>query len=468
MAPDSVTLNELSLAGHRPADPTAWAPALAVLWCREEPHRIGEIIPLPPSSTPYAIGRGERAVTGHERAVPVRQVPGRSAVQPGFGDRRLSRHHLALSVAEGLHLRRVGRSRLLVDGRPVDVAELAVGQVVQVGNALLFLVTRRPAVLAGAAPAAHSFGLPDADGFVGESVAAWALRGHVAAAAGQRAHVLVQGPSGVGKEIVARAIARRSGRRPWVARSAATLPESLVESELFGHAADYPNAGMPARSGLVGEADGGVLFLDEIGELPDALQARLLRVLDDGEYHRLGDRRADLRILGATRRSFDVLREDLAARLEVRVRVPELGERAEDVPLLARHLVLRAAANEELAARFVHDEGGRRTPRFTPAFVRALVQRPWRTHVRELQAVVRASMTGSTGPWLDLVGSAPVPADPTPLDPNAIHPEHIQALLDQHDGLQEPVWRALGLSSRHVLTRLVRKYGLEVRGRGKR
>src|SRR5690348_15490748 len=126
-------------------------------------------------------------------------------------------------------------------------------------------------------------------------------------------HVLLTGASGTGKELAARAIhalSKRSGQR-LVARNAATLPESLIDAELFGNAKNYPNPGMAERAGLVGQADGSTLFLDEIAELPSSSQAHLLRVLDDGEYHRLGDglaRRSDFRLVAATNRDVSSLK----------------------------------------------------------------------------------------------------------------------------------------------------------------
>src|SRR5205807_1302663 len=125
---------------------------------------------------------------------------------------------------------------------------------------------------------------------------------------------------GCGKELVAQGIHALSSRRARkiVSRNAATFPDTLVDAELFGNAPNYPNQGMPERAGLIGEADGSTLFLDELGELPEALQTRLLRVLDSGEYQRLGDSRrrsASFRFVAATHRSLEKLREDVAARL---------------------------------------------------------------------------------------------------------------------------------------------------------
>ena len=132
--------------------------------------------------------------------------------------------------------------------------------------------------------------------------------------------MLVRGESGTGKELCAAAIHGLSARgaRPLVARNAATFPAGLVDAELFGNAKNYPNPGTAERDGLIGEADGTTLFLDEIGELPAAPQAHLLRVLDrNGEYQRLGDSRprcADLRVVAATDRAVSELKHDFAAR----------------------------------------------------------------------------------------------------------------------------------------------------------
>jgi transcriptional regulator with AAA-type ATPase domain len=210
------------------------------------------------------------------------------------------------------------------------------------------------------------FGERDADDVLGESPAAWALRDALAYASAAVGHVLVMGESGTGKELAAQAIHARSSRqsKPFVSHNSATFPAGLIDAELFGSARNYPNAGMPERAGLVGDADGGVLFLDEIGELPPELHARLLRVLDDGgEYKRVGEstaRRSDFRLVTATNRDPAVLKHDLHSRLRVRITIPSLRERREDVPLLARAIVLEAAAlSPETAGRFVHSvEGG--------------------------------------------------------------------------------------------------------------
>src|SRR5262249_13648433 len=153
---------------------------------------------------------------------------------------------------------------------------------------MVLLCVRRPAWITGT-PTVREFSFGDVDehGLVGESPAIWELRARIAFIGPRPGHVFIHGESGAGKELVARAIHASSPRavRPLVARNAATIPEGLIDAELFGNLRNYPHAGMAERPGLIGEADGGTLFLDELAELPVPLQAHLLRVLDGGEYH---------------------------------------------------------------------------------------------------------------------------------------------------------------------------------------
>jgi two-component system response regulator AtoC len=175
----------------------------------------------------------------------------------------------------------------------------------------------------------------------------------IAKIADYKTTVLITGESGVGKELVARAIHRRSGRRggPFVAVNCGAIPENLLESELFGHKKGAFTDAVQDRRGLFEDADGGSLFLDEIGELPLGLQVKLLRVLEDEKIRRLGegrDLKVDVRIIAATHR--DLLaetkagrfREDLFYRLNVLpIHCPPLRERREDIPLLIDHFVTR-------------------------------------------------------------------------------------------------------------------------------
>jgi two-component system nitrogen regulation response regulator GlnG len=169
------------------------------------------------------------------------------------------------------------------------------------------------------------------------------------------ATVLITGESGTGKELVARALHRHSARaaRPFIAINTAAMPKDLLESELFGHERGAFTGAQQLRRGRFEQAEGGTLFLDEIGDMPPELQTRLLRVLSDGTFYRVGGHeqlRANVRVIAATHQDLDqrvrdgAFRDDLYHRLNViRVRIPALRERREDIPLLARHFIARSA-----------------------------------------------------------------------------------------------------------------------------
>ena len=210
--------------------------------------------------------------------------------------------------------------------------------------------------------------------------------------------VLVAGESGVGKELVARAIHHRSTRRggPFVAVNCGAIPENLLESELFGHKKGAFTDAVQDRRGLFEEADGGSLFLDEIGELPLALQVKLLRVLEDEKIRRVGDVRdikIDVRIITATHR--DLLnetkagrfREDLFYRLNVLpIVVPPLRDRREDIPLLIDHFVARNNTRLGTSIRGLDTESRR-----------LLFEYPWPGNVRELENTIERAMVLAEG-----------------------------------------------------------------------
>jgi two-component system nitrogen regulation response regulator GlnG/two-component system response regulator HydG len=218
----------------------------------------------------------------------------------------------------------------------------------------------------------------------------WNLREAIEFAGPRSAHVLVRGESGTGKELVAAALHRLSGRPgPLVSRNAATFPETLIDAELFGNAEGYPNPGMRERRGLIGAADRGTLFLDEFAELPAAQQARLLRVFDSGEYHRLGDaaaRRADLRVVGATNQPNEAFRKDVLSRFDLTVHLPSLRERSEDIPFLLRHLAKAMVADDPLLRARALDAQGE--PRFARTMVQELVRNPPAGNVRGLRSAL--------------------------------------------------------------------------------
>jgi two-component system nitrogen regulation response regulator GlnG/two-component system response regulator HydG len=453
---------------------------LAIVMAPPDGSRPGEVLLVPegePGQT-FVFGRGpKRADDGGERLLPMRQRPGHNEPSDPIDNPFVSgRHLLVRREGDGLRVDCCGRKPMLVAGREVTTALVRPGDVLEIKNLLLFLCVRRPSVLP---PLQHyardplgPFGRQDADGIVGESERAWELRDRVAFAGARNAHVLVLGESGSGKELVARAIHAASSRRArkLVARNAATLPHGILDAELFGNAANYPNAGMPERPGLVGEADGTTLLLDEIGELPLELQTHLLRVLDDGgEYQRLGDARrrtSSFRLIGATNRPVSALRPDLVARLALRVQTPGLNDRREDILLVARHLLSRIAEGDaHVAQRFL--AGGE--PRIGIELARALVSHTYTTHARELSALLWLSLETSKGGFLDLTEEVraelarPEAEGAAPRAEREITEKELREALGRHGGVQAKVWRELGLGSRFVLHRLLKKYGITPR-----
>jgi DNA-binding NtrC family response regulator len=383
---------------------------------------------------------------------------------------------------EGLHIESVGRCQLRVNGLPFERALLRPGDTVHLRRQVVLLYTRRPLLMLirkgryFPVTSWGEFGEPDAHGILGESPVAWHMREQFAFVAKSATHVLLVGASGTGKELAARAIHAMSERAstPFVDRNAATLPAGLIDAELFGNTKNYPNAGMTERPGLIGQAHGGTLFLDEIAELPPEQQAHLLRVLDmGGQYQRLGEsttRRSDFRLIGATNRDPSVLKSDLRARLTSLVELSPLSSRREDIPLLARHLLLAAAQRSPgVAARFVdRDARGRAHARFTPAFVEYLLHQDLQTNVRELDAALWRAMSEAADNDIDAptdwpnesTSSSPVilqASPPSPVDPVA---EQIRVALDASNGSVEKAARALGLSNRFALYRLMKKHGV--------
>jgi two-component system nitrogen regulation response regulator GlnG/two-component system response regulator HydG len=463
--PASSTLTEQELPWELPPAGDSGRLELVVAWSLDEPDRVGESAHVDGARI---LGRG--AEDGEKDRLRFRRWrPGQAGTAVALQSPRISRDQLRVR-AEGdrLCVENVGRCKLRINGEERDAGEAHPGDTLTLKNAAVLVVARRVplAGLAGVLPPADfAFGGPDAYGIIGESAPAWRLRAELAFAAASAHHVLLTGPSGVGKELAARALHGMSarGRRPLVARNAATLPESLVDAELFGSARNYPNVGSPERPGLVGEADGSSLFLDEIGELPPALQAHLLRVLDaGGEYQRLGEarsRRSDLRVIAATNRDPEALKHDFLARLTTRVRLPGLDERPDDVPLLLAAALRRAAA--ETPAVFARFFGADGRPRVHPDLVEALVRHRYTLHVRELHRLLWRAV--STSP-ADHLAFTPEVRDELSLSPAAaaVPPDRaaIEAALAAAGGRAALAAEALGLRSRYALYRLMKKHGI--------
>src|SRR5687767_9887136 len=226
-------------------------------------------------------------------------------------------------------------------------------------------------------------GMPD---IVGESLEVREVLSVIARVAASDSPVLIHGESGTGKELVARTIHLRSRRasRPFVSVNCGALPDTLLETELFGHKRGAFSGAVASRVGLFEAADGGTLFLDEIGEMSPAMQVRLLRVLDSGEVRRVGEERTfhvDVRIVGASAR--DLAREatdnrfrwDLFYRVStVVVQVPPLRARRNDIPMLVDHFASTLRRNRPL--------------RFAPETLERLVQYHWPGNIRELRNVI--------------------------------------------------------------------------------
>jgi len=202
------------------------------------------------------------------------------------------------------------------------------------------------------------------------------------------ATVLVTGESGTGKELVARALHRHSPRagRPFIAINTAAIPKDLLESELFGHERGAFTGAQAARRGRFEQAEGGTLFLDEIGDMPPDLQVRLLRVLADGEYYRVGGhdpQKSNVRVIAATHQDLEervrkgLFREDLLHRLNVvRLRLPPLRERQEDIAPLARHFLQKSARELAVEPKVLSDDA-----------LRTLAAFPFTGNVRQLENI---------------------------------------------------------------------------------
>jgi len=228
--------------------------------------------------------------------------------------------------------------------------------------------------------------------------------------ASSSASVLITGESGTGKELVARTIHNLSPRRnaPFLAVNCSAIPDTLMESELFGHEKGAFTGAVSRRHGCFELANTGTLMLDEIGEMPSLLQAKLLRVIEERVVHRLGSRKdiaVDVRILAATNKEphaavrDGTLREDLLYRLNViSIHLPVLADRMEDLPLLAQHLVTALAAKHNRPARFI-----------SPAALEALRYHSWPGNVRELRNVLERAVVICSGEQIERHHFAPYP-----------------------------------------------------------
>src|SRR5580765_4788315 len=266
------------------------------------------------------------------------------------------------------------------------------------------------------------------------------------------ATVLVTGESGTGKELVARALHQHSPRAsaPFVAINTAAIPKDLLESELFGHERGAFTGAQSARRGRFEQAEGGTLFLDEIGDMPQDLQVRLLRVLSDSEYYRVGGHaplKSNVRIIAATHQDLEervrlgLFREDLLHRLNVvRLRLPALRERSEDISLLARHFLQKSANELKVEAKILSD-----------AALKAFAGFAFPGNVRQLENICHWLTVMAPGQRIDV---ADLP--PEVRDGNAANGERSEARWDQ--ALDRELALALKGGERNVGERLQREF----------
>jgi transcriptional regulator with GAF, ATPase, and Fis domain len=361
-----------------------------------------------------------------------------------------------------------------IDGVRIHDAELTPGSRLRLGQSLIELSAGDGSYTLELSPR-HSFG-----DVIGQSLEMRRMYSVLEKVAPTTTTVLIQGETGVGKELVARAIHESSprARKPFVVVDCGAIAETLIESELFGHVRGAFSGAVGDRRGLFEEADGGTLFLDEIGELPLSLQPKLLRALERLEVRRVGgntSRTVDVRIVAATNRSLassvndGTFREDLYYRISVvEVLLPPLRTRRDDIPLLAEHFYRRYAGDREP---------------MPSELVASVLHRAWPGNVRELRNFVERSVSlgiasHRPGSEAQNAGSGSAPSQPPPpVQGGAIVPVHlplkdaraafteqfellyVRALLDKTGG---NVTRAAELAgvNRRSLQRLIASLGL--------
>ncbi|HXX63772.1 MAG TPA: sigma-54 dependent transcriptional regulator [Bacteroidota bacterium] len=287
--------------------------------------------------------------------------------------------------------------------------------------------------------------------------------------------VLIQGASGTGKELIASLIHRRSPRnnRPFVAVNCASIPDTLLESELFGHEKGAFTNAVATKQGLVEVAHGGTLFLDEVGDISPAIQPKLLRFLETGEFRRVGGTNlltVDVRVVCATNKDLREevqagrFREDLLYRLNViTLRVPPLKERKEDIPVLAEYFLQRKSKTKN-------------AKKLSPAALNALIEYDWPGNVRELEHAIEGAILLSSGDTIEVndlsmyshrperagVAEGGSPAQGSEQESlEDLEREHIERMLRQHNYSRTKTADALGISKKTLYLK-IKRYNLKV------
>ena len=319
------------------------------------------------------------------------------------------------------------------------------------------------------------------DGFIGKSARMLEVFETIRKTADSGSTVMITGESGTGKELVARAVHQESGRRnaPFVSVNCGAIPETLMESELFGHVKGAFTGAVASTEGLFAAADGGTLFLDEITEIPQTVQVKLLRAIQEREIRRVGDTRdvkVDVRLIAASNRDLSkavadgMLREDLYYRLNViPIHMPPLRERVEDIPLLIAHFIARLTKDVGKSVRAI-----------SPESLAILERYHWPGNIRELENIVeRAIVLGNSeilapeslpahlrAPRDEQAVNVEIPASGMDLEATLMRIEnrYIRLALERSGWLQVRAAEMLGLSFRQFRYKL-QKHGLRA-GRG--
>jgi two-component system, NtrC family, response regulator AtoC len=388
----------------------------------------------------------------------------RAVIAPAALAAAVQQHSLRSPVIAVVTSRELGPSLAALEAGAADVVREPVDE------AAIELALRRVEALPREAPRPAPG--PAAIQLVGESAAMAAVRDTITRVAGHRTTVLILGESGTGKELVARAIHLGSPRRErrFIAINCAALPPALLESELFGHRRGAFTDAIRDKVGLFEEADGGTLLLDEVGELPLALQAKLLRVLQESELRRVGDNTSisvDVRLIAATLRDLtqDVaegrFREDLYYRLAVvPLLVPPLRDRRRDIAALASHFLA------------IHNARHRRAVTLTAEALAVLERHSWPGNVRELENVIERALVLCDRPELDgafIETMLPLrPTTPSAVDASelsikkatrTLEEDLIRRALESTQGNRTTASRLLEISHRALLYK-IKEYGI--------